>query len=66
MDTAVLALVLFASISWALALGIGGVAGIWLLLRRRGMRKWIADFDRGLEREERLRANLQRRHRFRP
>lgn len=66
MDTAVLTPILFASITWALALAIGGGIGIWLLLRRRGMRKWIADFDRGLEREERDRAVFQRRHRFRP
>lgn len=66
MDTAVLALVLFASISWSLALAIGGGIGLWLLWRRRAMRKWIAAFDRGLEREERARAVFQRRHRFRP
>ncbi|CAB3901573.1 hypothetical protein LMG26842_05388 [Achromobacter dolens] len=65
MDTAVLSLVLFASISWALALAIGGSIGLWLLWRRRAMRKWIAAFDRGLEREERIRADFQRRHRFR-
>lgn len=66
MDTAILTLILFASITWALALSIGGGIGIWLLWRRRAMRKWITAFDRGLEREERIRANFQRRHRFRP
>jgi len=66
MNTAVLALILFASITWALALAIGGGIGIWLLWRRRAMHKWIAEFDRSLEREERIRADFQRRHRFRP
>lgn len=66
MSDAILSLIFFVSITWALARGIGGGVGIWLLLRRRGMRKWIAGFDRGLEREERSRANFQRRHRFRP
>jgi len=66
MDTAILTLVMFASITWALALTIGSGIGIWLLWRRRAMRKWIAAFDRGLEREERIRAVFQRRHRFRP
>lgn len=66
MNTTFLALVLFASVTWALVLTIGGVVGFWLLWRRRGMRKWIAAFDRGLEREERIRAVFQRRHRIRP
>lgn len=66
MDTAILTLVLFASITWALVLAIRGGIGIWLLWRRRAMRKWIAAFDQGLEREERIRAAFQSRHRFRP
>lgn len=66
MNITVLTLILFASITWALALVIGGGIGILLLWRRRAMRKWIAAFDRGLEREERDRAVFQRRHRFRP
>lgn len=56
MNTAIPSFVLFASITWALALAIGCCAGLWLLWRRRGLRKWIADFDRVLEREERLQA----------
>lgn len=62
MDTAILALILFASITWALVLGVGGIVGIWLLWRHRSLRRWVADFDRGLEREERIRAYWKRRY----
>ncbi|CUJ67706.1 hypothetical protein [Achromobacter sp. 2789STDY5608628] len=66
MNTAVSILILVAAFTWLLMLIAGCCAGLWLLWRRRGLRKWIADFDRGLEREERARAVFQRRHRFRP
>ncbi|SSW68497.1 hypothetical protein [Achromobacter agilis] len=66
MNTAVSILILMAAFTWLLMLIVGYCVGLWLLWRRRGMRKWIADFDRGLEREERTRVNFQRRHRLRP
>lgn len=68
MNTAVSILILVAAFTWLLMLMLiaGCCAGLWLLWRRREMRKWIAAFDRGLEREERARAVFQRRHRFRP
>jgi hypothetical protein len=66
MNTAVSILVLIAAFTWLLMLITGCCVGVWLLWRRRGMRHWIASFDQGLEREERARANFQRRHRFRP
>lgn len=57
-DVSPVALILFwiATSTWLVALIVGVVAGLWLLWRRCSMRKWIAAFDRGLEREERLRA----------
>ncbi|CAB3627486.1 Uncharacterised protein [Achromobacter sp. 2789STDY5608633] len=60
-----LILLWIAASTWLVALMVGIVVGLWLLWHRRGLRKWIADFDLGLEREERIRAALQRRHRFR-
>ncbi|MEB3098816.1 hypothetical protein VCS63_23470 [Achromobacter sp. D10] len=66
MSTAISILILVASFTWLLMLITGCCVVGWLLWRRRGMRKWIADFERGLEREERARVNFQRRHRFRP
>lgn len=66
MNTAVSILILVAAFTWLLMLIAGCCAGLWLLWRRRAMRKWIAAFDQGLEREERIRATFQRRHRFRP
>lgn len=66
MNTAVSILILIAAFTWLLMLIAGCCIGVWLLWRRRCMRKWLADFDHGLEREERARANFQRRHRFRP
>ncbi|MFY2035835.1 hypothetical protein ACOTDT_19065 [Achromobacter xylosoxidans] len=66
MNTAVSILILVAAFTWLLMLITGCCIGVWWLWRRRGMRKWIADFDHGLEREERIRAAFQRRHRFRP
>ncbi|MFC0257554.1 hypothetical protein CEY09_14620 [Achromobacter marplatensis] len=66
MNTAVSILILIAAFTWLLMLITGCCVGVWVLWRRRGMRKWIADFDQGLEREEHARANFQRRHRFRP
>lgn len=65
MNTAVSILILVAAFTWLLMLIAGCCIGLWLLWHRRGLRKWIADFDLGLEREERIRAALQRRHRFR-
>lgn len=66
MNTAVSILILVAAFTWLLMLIAACCAGLWLLWRRRGVRRWIADFDRGLEREERIRADFQHRHRFRP
>lgn len=66
MNTAVSILILVAAFTWLLMLIAGCCVGLWLLWRRRAMRKWIAAFDCGLEREERARAIFQRRHRFRP
>lgn len=66
MNTVVSILILVAAFTWLLMLIAGCCTGLWLLWRRRAMRKWIAAFDRGLEREERIRADFQRRHRFRP
>ena len=65
MSTAAPILILVAAFTWLLMLITGCCVGVWLLWRRRGMRKWLADFDRGLECEERIRADFQRRHRFR-
>ncbi|MFY3460543.1 hypothetical protein ACOTJD_28200 [Achromobacter xylosoxidans] len=66
MNTAISILILIAAFTGLLMLITGCCIGIWLVWRRRAMRQWIADFDQGLEREERLRARLQRRYRFRP
>ncbi|MEN4919691.1 hypothetical protein ABE485_13525 [Achromobacter spanius] len=66
MNTVVSILILVAAFTWLLMLITGCCVGVWWLWRRRGMRKWLADFDQGLEREERARAHFQRRHRFRP
>ncbi|WP_454669577.1 hypothetical protein [Achromobacter kerstersii] len=66
MGTATSILILIAAFTWLLMLITGSCIGAWLIWRRRAMRQWIADFDQSLEREERLRANLQRRYRFRP
>ncbi|MFY1957101.1 hypothetical protein ACOTCL_29090 [Achromobacter xylosoxidans] len=62
-DVSPVALILFwiATSTWLVALIVGFVAGLWLLWRRRAMRKWIAAFDRGLEREERARALMRSR-----
>lgn len=59
-DVSPVALILFwiATSTWLVALVVGVGVSLWLLWRRRGLRKWIADFDRGLEREERLRAQM--------
>ncbi|MBD9419836.1 hypothetical protein IB259_11275 [Achromobacter sp. ACM04] len=62
MNTAVSILILVAAFTWLLMLTAGCCFGIWLLWRRRGLRKWISDFDRGLEREERIRAYRKRRY----
>lgn len=62
MNTAVSMLILVAAFTWLLMLIAGCCFGIWLLWRRRGLRKWISDFDRGLEREERIRAHWKRRY----
>ena len=64
MNTAVSILILVAAFTWLLMLA-GCCVGAWILWRRRGMRKWITDFERGLQREERLRASFRHRHRFR-
>lgn len=66
MNAAVSILVLVAAFTWLLMLIMGCCLVAWLLWRRRGLCKWLADFDRGLEREERARADFLRRHRFRP
>lgn len=66
MNTAVSILILVAAFTWLLFLIAGCCVGLWLLWRRRGLRRWIDDFDQGLAREERIRADFQRRHRFRP
>lgn len=59
-DVSPVALILFwiATSTWLVALVVGVGVSLWLLWRRRGLRKWIADFDRSLEREERLRAQM--------
>ncbi len=62
MNTAVSILILVAAFTWLLMLIAGCCFGIWLLWRRRGLRKWISDFDRGVEREERIRAHWKRRY----
>ncbi len=62
MNTAVSILILVAAFTWLLMLIAGCCIGLWLLWRRRGLRKWIADFDRGLEREECIRAHWKRRY----
>lgn len=66
MNTAISILILLAAFTWLLMLITGCCFAAWLLWRRRGLRKWLADFDRGLKREERIRAIFQHRHRFRP
>ena len=58
MNTAVSILILVAAFTWLLMLAAGCCVGAWILWRRRGMRKWITDFERGLQREERLRASF--------
>lgn len=59
-DVTPVALILLwiAALTWLLALVVGVGVSLWLLWRRRGLRKWIADFDRSLEREEGLRAQM--------
>ena len=66
MNTAISVLILIAAFTWLLALITTCVVALVILWRRRSMRQWITSFDQGLEREERARANFQRRHRFRP
>lgn len=66
MNSAISFLILLAAFTWLLMLITGCCLAAWLLWRRRGLRRWLAEFDRGLEREERIRAVFQRRHRFRP
>ncbi|WP_454677481.1 hypothetical protein [Achromobacter marplatensis] len=62
MTTAVSILILIAAFTWLLMLITGCCLAAWLLWRRRGLRKWISDFDRGLEREERMRDYWKRRY----
>lgn len=66
MNTAISFLILLAAFTWLLMLITGCCLAAWLWWRRRGLRRWLAEFDRGLEREERIRADFLRRHRFRP
>lgn len=66
MNTAISILILVAAFTWLLMLAAACCVGAWLLWRRRGVRRWIAEFDRGLEQEELARADFLRRHRFRP
>jgi hypothetical protein len=62
MGTATSILILIAAFTWLLMLITGCCLALWLLWRRRGIRQWIADFDLGLEREERARAFWKRRY----
>lgn len=66
MNTAISILILIVAFTWLLVLITICVVALVILWRRRGIRQWITSFDQGLEREERARANFQRRHRFRP
>ncbi len=62
MNAVISILILVATFTWLLMLIAGCCFGMWPLWRRRGLRKWVSDFDCGLEREERLRAMMRSRN----
>lgn len=62
MNTAVSVLMFVAAFTWLLVAITTSVVALVAWWRRRSMRMWIADFDRGLEREERLRAMMRSRN----